>query len=134
MTVHESERLPRPINRILNLAKRDAGRIEWRMAEVLNDNDADYLGGAFNHITGLLLHQQLDDFLARRPVTNYVHPDDLSTREKDILLDSLKAIDNFAKPATMSARPTDRRVPSAFTFEVLRPSARPPGPSPLGEG
>ena len=30
-------------------------------------------------------------------VGNHVHPDDLSEREKDILIDSLKAIDDFAK-------------------------------------
>jgi signal-transduction protein with cAMP-binding, CBS, and nucleotidyltransferase domain len=77
-------------------------------AGVLNDDEADYLGGGFGHITGLLLRQQLDDFMARQPVTNYVHPDDLSKREKDILLDSLKAIDDFAK-----------RIHAEFTAEVL---------------
>lgn len=62
-------------------------------AGVLGDNEADYLRGAFDHITFLLLRQQLDDFQAGREVSNYVHPDGLSKREKDILHDSLKAID-----------------------------------------
>ncbi len=77
-------------------------------AGVLSDDEADYLGGGFGHITGLLLRQQLDDFMARRPVTNYVHPEDLSKREKDILLDSPKAIDDFAK-----------RIHAEFTAEVF---------------
>ena len=33
-------------------------------AGVLSDNDADYLRGAFTHITFLLLRQQLSDFRA----------------------------------------------------------------------
>ena len=60
-------------------------------------NDADYLSGAFTHITGLLLRQQLDDFKAGKRVNNYVHPKTLSKREKKMLVDFLKAIDDFAK-------------------------------------
>ena len=75
---------------------------------MLGDNESDYLRGAFNHITFLLLRQQLEDFQAGRQVSNYVHPDDLSKREKDILLDSLKAIDGLQK-----------RVHTEFTGEVF---------------
>ena len=63
----------------------------------LDDDEADYLEGAFEHITLLLLRQQLDDFRAGKEVGNYVHPDALSERESDILVDSLKAIDSLRK-------------------------------------
>jgi len=66
-------------------------------AGVLDDNEADYLRGAFNHITFLLLRQQLSDFRAGKKVGNHVHPDNLSEREKDMLIDSLKAIDDLRK-------------------------------------
>ena len=76
--------------------------------QVLQDDEADYLRGAFSHITRLLLRQQLTDFKARRKVNNYVHPAALSEREKDILIDSLKAIDGFTK-----------RVHAEFTADVF---------------
>ncbi len=79
-----------------------------RAAGLLSDNEADYLRGAYNHVAYLLLRQQLEDYRAGRPVSNYVHPDALSKREKDILLDSLKAIDGF-----------QRRVHSDFTGDVF---------------
>ena len=62
-------------------------------AGVLDDDEEDYLRGAFRHITSLLLREQLADFKAGEEVGNYVHPDRLSEREKDILVDSFKAID-----------------------------------------
>ena len=74
----------------------------------LTNDEADYLSGAFTHITGLLLRQQLTDFMAQRQVSNYVHPDELSEREKDILIDSLKAIDDFVK-----------RIRSSFTGDYF---------------
>ncbi len=64
---------------------------------VLDRDEWDYLRGAFRHITHLLLRQQLADY--RDPgveVGNYVHPDALSEREKDILINSFKAIDALA--------------------------------------
>jgi signal-transduction protein with cAMP-binding, CBS, and nucleotidyltransferase domain len=76
--------------------------------QVLADDEADYLRGAFSHITGLLLRQQLTDFKAGREVGNHVHPEALSKREKDILTDSLKAIDGFVK-----------RVRAEFTADVF---------------
>ncbi len=75
---------------------------------VLNDDSADYLSGAFKHITGLLLRQQIADFKAGVAVSNYVHPDALSERERDILVDSLKAIDDLAE-----------RVHLEFTGEIF---------------
>ncbi len=77
-------------------------------AGVLSDNDADYLRGAFNHITFLLLRQQLSDFRAGGKVGNHVHPDNLTEREKDMLVDSLKAIDHLKK-----------RVHGEFTGDVF---------------
>jgi len=76
--------------------------------KVLHDDEADYLRGAFSHITGLLLRQQLADFKAGRQVGNYVHPKTLRKRDKNILIDSLKAIDGFTK-----------RVHADFTADVF---------------
>jgi len=61
----------------------------------LNRDEQDYLRGAFDHITGLLLRQQIADFQAGVAVGVHVHPDSLSERERDMLVDSLKAIDEF---------------------------------------
>ena len=77
-------------------------------AGVLNDDEQDYLSGAFAHITGLLLRRQIADFKGAREVGNYVRRDDLSERERDILVDSLKAIESFQD-----------RIHSEFTGEVF---------------
>jgi CBS domain-containing protein len=77
-------------------------------AGVLSGNEADYLRGAFKHVTFLLLRQQLADFRAGETVGNHVHPDNLTEREKDILVDSLKAIDDLRK-----------RVHGEFTGDVF---------------
>jgi CBS domain-containing protein len=74
----------------------------------LSDNEYDYLKGAFNHITFLLLRQQLADFRAGRQVGNHVHPNDLTNREKDILTDSLRAIERLRK-----------RVHADFTGQII---------------
>ena len=66
-------------------------------AGVLSDDEEDYLSGAYRHISHLLLREQIADFRASRTVGNYVHPDTLSEREKDILVDSLRAIDALRK-------------------------------------
>ncbi|NQV84469.1 MAG: CBS domain-containing protein [Rhodospirillales bacterium] len=58
----------------------------------LNSDEHDYLAGAFRHISHLLLRQQIADFKAGTTVSNYVHPDTLSERERDMLVDSFKAI------------------------------------------
>lgn len=77
-------------------------------AEAMDKDEQDYLSGAYRHITFLLLRQQLKDFLAGREVGNYVHPDSLSEREKDILVDSFKAIGQLR-----------RRLHADFTGDVF---------------
>ena len=64
---------------------------------VLDANEHDYLSGAFRHISHLLLRQQISDFKNGKRVSNYVHRDSLTEREKDILTDSFKAIDALRK-------------------------------------
>jgi len=75
---------------------------------VLDADQADYLTGAFSHITKLLLREQIADFKAGKPVGNYVHPKTLTEREQDILIDSLRAIANLQK-----------RVESEFTGQIF---------------
>ncbi|MDP6622837.1 MAG: DUF294 nucleotidyltransferase-like domain-containing protein [Alphaproteobacteria bacterium] len=65
---------------------------ELHQAGVLDANEQDYLSGAFQHISFLLLRQQLADFAAGRPVGNHLPPDRLSQRERDMLVDSFKAV------------------------------------------
>ncbi len=64
-------------------------------AGILDDNSQDYLVGAFHHITFLLLRQQLADFRSGRKVGNHVPRHYLSKRERDILIDSFKAISDL---------------------------------------
>lgn len=64
-------------------------------AGVFGDDEQDYLSGAFDHLTNILLRQQIADFRAGRPVGYHVHPRSLSERERDILADSLKSIDRL---------------------------------------
>lgn len=78
------------------------------MEGVLDTDEADYLAGAYRHITQLLLRQQIADFKAGRKVTNYVHPRSLTKREADILKDSFEAI-----------RRLQDRMRSEFTGEVF---------------
>ncbi|MBC8241171.1 MAG: CBS domain-containing protein [Alphaproteobacteria bacterium] len=59
---------------------------------VLDNDEADYLSGAFHHISHLLLRQQLADQGQGKAVSNYVHPANLTDREDDMLVDALKAI------------------------------------------
>ena len=59
---------------------------------VLDRNEDDYLRAALRHITGIVLREQVRDFRAERPVSTYVSPDVLTTREKDELADELQAI------------------------------------------
>ncbi len=75
---------------------------------VLNDDEHDYLSGAFRHISFLLLRQQIKDFKAGRRVSNYVHPKTLTERERDMLVESFKAI-----------RELREKVKSEFTGEVF---------------
>ena len=62
---------------------------------VLDDDEQDYLVGAYRHISALLLRQQLENHrLGRRP-GNHVPVEALSKREKDMLVGGFKAIRTF---------------------------------------
>jgi signal-transduction protein with cAMP-binding, CBS, and nucleotidyltransferase domain len=75
---------------------------------VLDANEQDYLSGGFHHLTRLILRQQISDFQAGREVSAYVPPRALSMREKDMLKDSLQAIDALRD-----------RVKTEFTADVF---------------
>lgn len=68
-------------------ALRDLGR--------LSEDERDYLAGAFNHITNLVLRQQVRDFNAGRGVGNHVDPKAITRRERDMLVDGFRAIKRF---------------------------------------
>jgi CBS domain-containing protein len=68
---------------------------------VLSEDERDYLAGAFNHITNLILRQQIRDFAAGRKVGNHVAPGDITRRERDMLVDGFKAIKQFRKRIRM---------------------------------
>jgi CBS domain-containing protein len=55
----------------------------------------DHLRGAFDHVTGLQLRQQIADYESGRPVSNYVDPAELTAREIDLLKDGFRAINSF---------------------------------------
>jgi signal-transduction protein with cAMP-binding, CBS, and nucleotidyltransferase domain len=61
----------------------------------LGRDTQDHLRGAFDHITGLQLRQQIADYEAGRPVTNFVDPAALTAREVDLLKDGFRAINDF---------------------------------------
>lgn len=71
---------------------------------VFDADDADYFDGAFHQITHLLLRQQLADFAAGKPVGNYLHPRRMRKRERDLLIDSLKAIRSLAERVRLDFR------------------------------
>ncbi len=62
---------------------------------VMDEDRHDYLVGAFEHITNLLLRQQIADFNAGRTVSNFVPESALSSREKDYLVACFKAIEEL---------------------------------------
>jgi signal-transduction protein with cAMP-binding, CBS, and nucleotidyltransferase domain len=61
----------------------------------LDRDTRDHLRGAFDHITGLQLRQQIADYQAGRPVTNFVDPRKLTDRESDLLKDGFREINAF---------------------------------------
>lgn len=61
----------------------------------LSRDTQDHLRGAFDHITGLQLRQQIADYEAGRPVSNFVDPASLTAREIDLLKNGLRAINDF---------------------------------------
>jgi len=75
---------------------------------VLDNNEHDYLSGAFHTVCRLLLRQQIEDFKAGRRVSSYVHPHTLSQRETDMLKDSMEAIDRLRK-----------RIHTEFTADIF---------------
>jgi len=62
---------------------------------VLDDDEQDYLAGAYRHISALLLRQQLEDYRRGRKPGNHLPLEALSEREKDMLVDGFKAIRAF---------------------------------------
>jgi CBS domain-containing protein len=69
------------------------GRLEWlRAKEKIDADQYDYLTGGLNHVTRLLLRQQLADFAAGQKVTNFVPKNSLSRRERDYLVDCFRAV------------------------------------------
>ncbi|MFQ5765269.1 MAG: putative nucleotidyltransferase substrate binding domain-containing protein [Rhodospirillales bacterium] len=79
---------------------------------VLDEDEHDYLTSAFRHLSTLLLRQQIEDFKAGRTVSNYVHPNSLTERERDMLIESFKAI-----------RALRKRMGTEFTGEMFSPAA-----------
>ncbi len=76
------------ISEVSTLARIDA----LHQRGVLDDDEVDYLAGGFKHITGLLLRRQLTDFDAGRPARDHVPLDAMTRRDKDMLVDSFRAI------------------------------------------
>ena len=74
----------------------------------LSRDEQDHLRGAFDHITGLQLRQQIADYQAGRPVSNHVDPAALTEREVGLLKDAFRAINDFRT-----------RVQSELTGEIL---------------
>jgi signal-transduction protein with cAMP-binding, CBS, and nucleotidyltransferase domain len=61
----------------------------------LSRDEQDHLQGAFDHITGLQLRQQIADYEAGAPVSNFVDPSALTAREIGLLKAGLRAINDF---------------------------------------
>ncbi len=59
---------------------------------MLNVDEREYLAAAFEHLTALVLRQQLEDYEARVPVGAFVPPESLSRRERSLLVEGLQAI------------------------------------------
>jgi signal-transduction protein with cAMP-binding, CBS, and nucleotidyltransferase domain len=64
-------------------------------ASHLRHDEQDYLKGAFDHITGLQLRQQIKDYERGLPVGNWIEPEVLTLREMDMLKDAFRAINAF---------------------------------------
>ncbi len=79
-----------------------------RDKDVLGADEHEYLSNAFLQISDILLRQQIRDFKAGKRVSNYVHPRTLSGRQRDMLIDSFKAI-----------RALRDKVKSEFTGEIF---------------
>ncbi len=72
------------------------GRIDCMLEKGNLDLDEhDYLSSSYNHIVELILRQQIQSFKAGEEVSYYIYPDSMTTREKNILVDSFKAIRRY---------------------------------------
>ena len=77
-------------------------------AKVFSDDEVDDYTAALEHLTYLLLRQQLRDFGRMKKATRYVRKSAISRREKQVLKMSLKAV-----------RSLKERVRTEFTGEIL---------------
>jgi CBS domain-containing protein len=69
------------------------GRIgALQAAGVFDRNEADALAAAYAHLADALLRRQVADALAGRAPSNFVRPEDLVTRKRRRLVESLKTI------------------------------------------
>ena len=66
-----------------------------RDLEILSKDEHDYLMAALHQLTELVLRQQIKDFTAGRPISNFVPRADLSQSERDALVLNLHAIRNM---------------------------------------
>ncbi len=72
------------------------GRMEaLAEAGTLDHDEHDYLAGAYQHLCGLILRHQVAAAREGREVSYYVAPEQLTSRDKDMLVDGLKAIRRF---------------------------------------
>ncbi|MEA3409918.1 MAG: DUF294 nucleotidyltransferase-like domain-containing protein [Pseudomonadota bacterium] len=74
---------------------------QLRREGVLDANEYDYLNGAFQLITELVLRLQLADLKSGRQVGAWIATDDLTRRDKDMLRDGLLAIQRFKSRVRM---------------------------------
>ena len=65
---------------------------ELKEAGYLDRDEHDYLTGAYHHLSTLILRHQVKAAARGAEVSYYVPPDALTRREKDMLVDGLKAI------------------------------------------
>jgi CBS domain-containing protein len=59
---------------------------------LLEADEHDYLRAAYRRLTDIVLRQQIGDFRAGAKVGYFVDPETLSRRERDMLIDGLKAV------------------------------------------
>lgn len=62
---------------------------------VLDADEKEYLTSAFEHLTMLMLRQQVNDFRDGKTVNTFIHPEHLSRRERDLLVDSFRVIEGL---------------------------------------
>lgn len=75
---------------------------------ILDDDEHDYLTGAFHHMCHLLPRQQIVDAKAGKEVSTFISPASVSERERDILVDSFKAV-----------RALRERIKGEFTADIF---------------